>query len=112
MFDLFTILSGIFLIKEIIKEKMQKPAPANQRFDWDKYYADVNAGVNCMEVVKRRQNGYYNTTEPVPQPKYQNRLKQAMWEQYQKDLQDCPEYAALKIKHGGYGGFVFDDTES
>lgn len=112
MFDLFAILSGIFLGKEIIKEKTQKPAPANQRFDWDKYYADMNAGIDCTEIVKRRQNGDYNTTELVPQPKYQNRLKQAMWEQYQKDLQDCPEYAAMKIRHNQYGGFVFDDTES
>lgn len=112
MLDLFAVLSGILLGKEIIQEKMQKPAPSEQRFDWVKYCDDVNAEVDIVEVVKRRQNGYYNTTEPFPQPKYQNHLKQAMWEQYQKDLKECPEYAALKVKHGNYGDFVFDDTES
>lgn len=112
MFDLFAVLSGVLLGKEIIQEKMQKPAPANQRFDWGKYWDDVNAEIDPMEVVKRRENGYYYTTTLLPQPKYQNRLKQAMWEQYQRDLKECPEYAALKVKHGNYGGFVFDDTEN
>lgn len=112
MYGLIIALSVAILGKEIIKEKTQKPAPANQRFDWDKYYADVNAGIDCTEIVKRRQNGDYDTIEPVPQPKYQNHLKQAMWEQYQKDLQDCPKYAAMKIRHNQYGGFIFDDTES
>lgn len=115
MYGLIAVLSGVLLGKEIIQEKMQKPAPANQRFNWDKYWDDVNAEVDPMEVVKRRENGYYYTTALLvqeKQPKYQNRLKQAMWEQYQKELKECHEYAALKVKHGNYGGFVFDDTES
>lgn len=112
MYRLIAVLSGVLLGKEIIQEKMQKSAPPEQRFDWDKYWDDVNAEVDPMEIVKRRENGYYNTTVPLPQLKYQNRLKQAMWEQYQRDLKECPEYAAMKIKHGNYGGFVFDVTES
>lgn len=106
MCGFITALAVAFLSKEIIKEKLEQLAPANQWFDWD----DVNAGFDCMEVVKRRGNGYYNTTARLPQPKYQNYLKQAMWEQYQRDLKECPEYAALKVRHGNYGGFIFDDT--
>lgn len=110
MCGFITALAVAFLSKEIIKEKLEQPAPTNQWFDWEKYWDDVNAGFDCMEVVKRRENGCYNTTVPLPQPKYQNRLKQAMWEQYQRDLKECPEYAAMKVKHGNYGGFVFDVT--
>lgn len=112
MCGFITALAVAFLSKEIIKEKLEQPATTNQWFDWEKYWDDVNTEVETMEIVKRRGNGCYYTTKLLPQPRYQNRLKQAMWEQYQKELNEYPEYAALKVKHGNYGGFVFDDTEN
>ena len=50
--------------------------------------------------------------EPPKKPvRYQNKCKQMMYEVYLKDLKENPEWAAFKVRHGNYGGFVFDDTE-
>lgn len=111
MLGIITVLNSLFLGKEIIKEKMEKPAPPNRRFDWGKYWDDINSGIDVNTQLKRREEGYYYTCTPLPQPKYKNHMKQIAWEQYQKDLKECPEYAAYKIKHDCYGGYVFDDTE-
>ena len=51
-------------------------------------------------------------TPPQKPTRYQNKGKQMMYEVYLKDLRENPQWAAYKVKHNGYGGFVFDDTES
>ena len=51
-------------------------------------------------------------TPPQKPVRYQNKCKQMMYEVYLKDLKENPQWAAYKVKHNGYGGFVFDDTES
>ena len=38
-------------------------------------------------------------------------ISQMMYEVYLKDLKENPQWAAFKVKHGNYGGYVFDDTE-
>lgn len=47
-----------------------------------------------------------------PPVRYQNRGKQMMYEVYLKDMKENPQWAAFKVKHNGYGGYVFDDTEN
>lgn len=46
-------------------------------------------------------------TKPV---KYQNRMKQAMYEKYLRELAENPEWAMYKLKHGEYC-YKFDNTE-
>ncbi len=52
-----------------------------------------------------------SVAQPKPPVRYQNKGKQMMYEEYLKDLKESPEWAAFKVKHNGYGGYVFDDTE-
>lgn len=63
------------------------------------------------KAKKELQNrpSYAPPQKPV---RYQNKCKQMMYEVYLKDLRENPQWAAYKVKHNGYGGFVFDDTES
>lgn len=65
---------------------------------------------------KHKYNQYQQNrpsyTPPKPPTRYQNRGKQMMYEVYLKDLKENPEWAAFKVKHGNYGGYVFDDTEN
>jgi hypothetical protein len=49
---------------------------------------------------------------PKPSVRYQNKGKQMMYEVYLKDLRENPQWAAFKVKHNNYGGYVFDDTEN
>lgn len=70
------------------------------------------------EAVKASDRRKYKppiTKSPVMPPKpsvrYQNKGKQMMYEVYLKDLRENPQWAAYKVKHNGYGGYVFDDTE-
>ena len=61
---------------------------------------------------KQYQQNRHSYTPPKPPTRYQNRGKQMMYEVYLKDLKENPEWAAFKVKHGNYGGYVFDDTEN
>jgi len=51
-------------------------------------------------------------TPSKPSAKYQNRGKQMMYEVYLKDLKENPQWAAFKVKHNQYGGYVFDGSEN
>lgn len=55
---------------------------------------------------------YYPVVRSIPPVRYQNRGKQMMYEVYLKDMKENPQWAAFKVKHNGYGGYVFDDTEN
>lgn len=65
MFDLLSLVSIVFNTKEIIEEKLEKPAPKNARFDWDAYWEDVRNGMSAMEQVRKRERGGYMTTKPL-----------------------------------------------
>lgn len=63
-------LLGGYIVIKLVKESLEKPAPKDQRFDWDLYYKDVNDdNVDCNEILRRREKGYYYTTEPL-KPNY------------------------------------------
>lgn len=47
----------------LIKEDREKPAPPNQKFDWDAYNCDVRMGISAMEQVKKRERGEYYIVE-------------------------------------------------
>lgn len=64
MFNLISIFAALFTVKEIIKEKTEKPAPKNMRFDWDAYWQDVRNGMSSVELIRKRQRGEYFTTKP------------------------------------------------
>lgn len=63
------------------------------------------------KAKKELQNrpSYEQPQKPV---RYQNKGKQMMYEVYLKDSRENPEWAAYKVRHNGYGGFIFDDTEN
>lgn len=60
---------------------------------------------------KASQQNRPSYTPPTKPTRYQNKGKQMMYEVYLKDLKENPDWAAFKVKHGNYGGYVFDDTE-
>lgn len=62
------------------------------------------------QQTHQQQRPIYTT--PTKPTRYKNQCKQMMYEVYLKDLKENPQWAAYKVKHNGYGGFVFDDTES
>ena len=62
------------------------------------------------EIVQHRQS--VATSMPSKPPvRYQNKGKQMMYERYLKDFKENPEWAAFKVKHNQYGGYMFDDSE-
>lgn len=61
---------------------------------------------------KQYQQNRPSYTPPKPPTRYKNKGKQMMYEVYLKDLRENPEWAAFKVRHGNYGGYVFDDTEN
>lgn len=63
MFGLLSIISALFTVKELIKEKTEPVTPRGTTFDWDAYYKDIDNGVDTMERIKKRQQGYYMTTK-------------------------------------------------
>lgn len=69
-----------------------------------------------VKAFDRRKYKSPITKPPVmpskPPVRYQNKGKQMMYEVYLKDLKENPQWAAYKVKHNGYGGFTFDDTEN
>lgn len=69
MFELLSIISGIFTGAKLIKEKTAPVAPKGTRFDWDAYWKDVENGMDCMTQLRKRERGEYMTTKPAP-PKW------------------------------------------
>ena len=65
MFDFLFFVSIIFNTKEIIEEKLEKPAPKGARFDWDAYWKDVENGMSTIDQIKKRERGGYMTTKPL-----------------------------------------------
>ena len=59
------LVATLFVGSQIVKEKMEKPAPKGTRFDWDAYYKDIENGMTTVEQIKKRQRGGYNTTKPA-----------------------------------------------
>lgn len=67
-----------------------------------------------VELAQHKQSiaTYVSPTPPsTPPVRYQNKGKQMMYERYLQDLKENPEWAAFKVRHNQYGGYVFDDTE-
>ena len=64
MLNLLMIVSIVFTIVELIKEKIEPVAPKGTRFDWDAYWNDVNNGMSTIEQIKKRERGGYLTTKP------------------------------------------------
>lgn len=106
MFDLFTFISGLFVLKEIIQEMIEPVAPPEQHFDWDKYYSDCKI-ISSMAVVKRRQQGYYDTVKSQKELNFEHKCKHYQYEKYLKDKSENPEFAEAFNKCGGYGGYHF-----
>ena len=78
--------------------------------------AILGIGKAIKAADKRKYKQYQQQrpsyTPPTKPTRYKNKGKQMMYEVYLKDLRENPQWAAYKVKHNGYGGFVFDDTES
>ena len=61
--NLLCVISIIGVIAKLIKEKTEPVTPRGTTFDWDAYYKDIDNGVDTMERIKKRQQGYYMTTK-------------------------------------------------
>lgn len=71
--SLVGFLSTLFIGGKLLSEKLEKPAPPGQRFDYDLYMEDVRNGVTIEETNRRRKAGYYNTCEPEEKSKKTHR---------------------------------------
>lgn len=58
----------------------------------------------------RTKPDYRVPEQPKKPVRYQNKMKQAMYEQYLRDKKANPAYAECKVRHHLYG-YTFDDTE-
>lgn len=59
MFDLVFIISIIGLIVEIVREKFEKPIPAENWANKELYYKDIINGVSAEQRMKNVKNGKY-----------------------------------------------------
>ena len=72
----------------------------------------IGESVKILDKRKYKPPIVKPPVKPSESPvRYQNKGKQMMYEVYLKDLRENPQWAAYKIKHNGYGGYIFDDTE-
>ena len=71
MLDFLTIFSALLAGKEIVKEKLEKPRPANVHFDWDAYWEDIENGISCTEQLRKQKRGDYYTTRPQKKKWYE-----------------------------------------
>lgn len=69
MFQFMVIVSIVFTVYKIIKEKNMPKAPKGTRFDWDRYNEDIKSGMTCMEQLKKTEHGDYYTTNPLHEKK-------------------------------------------
>lgn len=63
---ILTVVAAIYLFCLWLNEKLEKPAPENQRFDWDAYDEDAKNGMPIMDQLRKQQRGEYWTTKPLP----------------------------------------------
>ena len=63
MFDLLTVVSSIFTVKQLIKESTEPVYPRGTYFDWDEYKADVAKGMSITEQNKKQKRGGYLKTK-------------------------------------------------
>ena len=63
MFSLLSIISTLFTVKELIKEKTEPVVPEGTYFDWDAYWDDIKNGMSTVEQIKKRQRGGYMVTK-------------------------------------------------
>ena len=63
---LLGIIAIIYVLIQWIKEKTEKPAPKDARFDWDAYYEDIEKGVPVEVWLQKHKKGLYTTTKPLP----------------------------------------------
>ena len=102
MLNLFGILAGLLAGKEIVKEKMERPAPRGSHFDHEAYWADI--GCDFKTRMKKFERGGYMTTKPS-QPKWYDLPVDAVVDvdRYMKDCQEIGEwYAENRRKVGAY----------
>jgi len=88
------VLSLIYAAYKIISEKLEKPAPANRRFDWDAYWKDVENGMSVTDGIKKQKRGDYWTTKP------ENNLVDI--ERYEHDKKYFGEECADGWRKNGY----------
>lgn len=101
------IIATIFTVKDLIKETTEKPAPKGTRFDWDLYWEDIENGVNNREIIKRRGNGYYNTTKPAPPKWYEVPIDTVLdVKRYEYDKQHYSESIVESWRKNGYYRFI------
>jgi hypothetical protein len=63
MRGLFTLISTIFTVKELINENTAPVYPRSTYFDWDEYWADVANGMTTVEQNKKHKRGGYLKTK-------------------------------------------------
>lgn len=73
--------------------------------------SDKKESKALLEKHRKEISPYIHSEPYKPSVRYQNKGKQMMYEKYLQDLRENPEWAAFKVKHNQYGGYVFDDTE-
>lgn len=59
MFDLLFIISIIGAIVEIVREKCEKPIPAENWANRELYHEDIMRGVSAEQRMKNLKNGKY-----------------------------------------------------
>ena len=59
MFDLLFIISIVGAIVEIVREKCEKPIPAENWANRELYHQDIMNGVSAEQRMKNLKNGKY-----------------------------------------------------
>ena len=102
MFHLLSIISLLFTGKELIKEKLEKPAPEGTRFDWDAYYEDVRNGMTTMQQIEKEKRGGYYTTKPKTPEWYELPMETVVDEaRYKHDKEVYGDYIAESWRKNG-----------
>lgn len=97
---ILTVVAAIYLLYLFLNEKLEKPAPENQRFDWDAYDEDTKNGMPIMDQIKKQKRGEYWTTKPKPEIPRDGIANMAI---YEKDKEMYGEkYVEQRRKEGLY----------
>ena len=111
MFDLSFVVALLFTIKELIKEKFGHTTYSGTRFDWDAYYNDINNGIPSVEQVKRRQQGAYQTIEPLPNKSIpDNGIVDV--DRYEYDKREYGDYIAESWRKSGHYRYIKKSKKS
>ena len=65
MFNFLFIIAIVIVIYNLLKEAFEKPAPPNQRFDYEAYQKDIMSNMGIMEQNEKIKRGGYYTTKPI-----------------------------------------------